>query len=254
MHEDNNVVLKLRLHQFLSRTGAFPRKEKVFLAIKDNKITVNGKAITSTQHFVRKDARVCYEGKLLRIINKKVYYLFNKPVGCVCQKLSKSAMQRGEKSIFSSLPEEINTNNLFTIGRLDKDTSGLIIMTNDGAMSNEITQPKSEIPKLYEAQLELPLSEKDRKKLETGVTILLEDETIPHKTKRCKVNYVTETKIQLALTEGKKREVRLMLETVKNGVISLRRLAIGNLNLKDLNIPEGTYKEVDKEFIYQVFN
>lgn len=127
------------------------------------------------------------------------------------------------------------------VGRLDQDTTGLLFLTNDGELTHKIISPKKDIFKTYLVGIESPLSESDIKKLEWGVKI---DDWM---TKPAKVEKVSDHEIYLSITEGKFHQVKKMLEAVKNKVLTLKRVSIGNLELGDLE--EGTWRYLSDEEI-----
>lgn len=239
---------KLRLHQFLSKTGEFRKKEDVFSAIKKKSITVDKEVINNPDFQIKKNSSVCYYDKKLEIVKKPVYILLNKPVCFLSSKLSKKDIELHKKSVFSliDLPEQLKQT-LFCVGRLDEDTSGLLILTNDGKLSHKITSPVSNIKKTYCATLEKPLKKEDKALLEKGVDITLEENNILsiYKTKPCKIKVIDKTNVEIIVSEGKKREVRRIFESVGNKVLELKRVSIGKIKLDELNIKEGEYRIVD---------
>ena len=243
---------KMRLHQFLSRAGLFRSKYDLFAAIKNGAIKVDDETITSANYFVKKSHNVFFKGKQVEPKKKKIYLLLNKPAGYLSSKLSENDKKMGKVGVFYLLRDidEDTKKTLFCVGRLDENTSGLLIITNDGELSSKITDPESNIEKLYEAELEKPVSLADKKKIESGIEINLEENGVNkiYKTKPCKID-IQNNKCVITLSEGKKREVRRVFEAVGNKVLRLKRVCIGKIDLRKLNIPVGKYKEVDREFI-----
>ncbi|MBU1703984.1 MAG: pseudouridine synthase [Nanoarchaeota archaeon] len=145
-------------------------------------------------------------------------------------------------------------NSLFCVGRLDEDTSGLIIITNDGTLGSKITRPESMIEKGYAAVLEKDIKDKDIEKIKKGVTISLEHnkKVTEYKTRPCKIQLIDKRDVIITVSEGKKREVRRIFEAVGNKVVSLERVSIGSLRLD--GIRTGEFKFVDKEFIEKRIN
>ncbi len=248
-------MAKVRLHQFLSKTGRFAGKSEIVRAVRHKEIQVKGKVITDIQYQLHLSAEVRWKGAKLMPFTNKIYLLCNKPAGYLCSRLSDKDKELGKRSIFSLIagfsPELMQT--LVCVGRLDEDTSGLLIITNDGAFAHKIAHPSSAITKQYCAELRDNLSADDISSLERGVDILLEadGEYIRHRTEPCKIETLDKRRLCITLTEGKKREVRLMFEAVGNEVIRLQRVAIGGLRLSELHVKEGECMKVDREFLLQ---
>ncbi len=175
----------------------------------------------------------------------KIYIMMNKQPGVVCTSAD------DELSVLNFLPDELYQNDLFTIGRLDKDTTGLLLITNDGELAHKIISPKKHIFKKYSATLENPLSDSAINNLLSGVT--LNDGEL------CKAESVNITNadindIEIEITTGKYHQVKRMFAAVGNHVKTLKRLSIGGLMLDDnLQLGEAkniTILEIDKIFVH----
>lgn len=170
---------------------------------------------------------VSVNGKSINTVKKYDYYIMNKPKGYVCTVKD----DKGRKTVMDLLPSNIKR--LFPVGRLDYDTEGLLILTNDGNLTFKLTHPKNEIPKTYLVKTEKSVSEEDLNKLRSGVVI---DGV---KTKKCNVKIVEAgkdwAKLHVTITEGRNRQVRKMFEAVGNNVDFLKRIKIGDLKLSGLN-------------------
>ena len=244
---------KIRLHQYLSKTAQFKSKQSILDAVRNGEIKIESKVINNSGFQFHSSKTVFYKGKKLSLITDKTYLILNKPAGYLSSKLTSADEKLGKKSVFSLL-RGIDTNiikTLFCVGRLDEDTSGLLIITNDGNLSHKIINPKFKIEKEYLAELEKEVSAKDKEKLEHGVKIQLEEngKISPHQTLPCKIKIINPKKVKIILQEGKKREVRRMLEAVENKVLNLERIALGKLNLN--GIKESEFKIVSKEYILE---
>jgi 23S rRNA pseudouridine2605 synthase len=248
---------KIRLHQFLSRTGEFKSKKEIVDAIRNGEIRV-GVNVIDFVHFQFKpnNEKVYWKDRLLKPVSKKLYLLMNKPEGYLSSRLTSNDITYRERSVFQILEQEESLDfglkqSLFCVGRLDKNTSGLLIITNDGALGNRITEPVNDVKKVYEVLLDSPLTKEEIFRIQAGVVIDLEDngEIFPYKTRPCKVQIVEPKRVRITLTEGKKREVRRIFEKVRHDVKKLKRIAIGKLELGDLKI--GQYKFVTKEYLLQ---
>lgn len=237
-------MVKVRLHQFLSRSGVFENKKNIISAIKRKQIRVGEQAIDNENYRVdTKDTKIYYNDNLIRI-KRKIYYLFNKPKGVNCQKNQKKSIYNLIK-INKKIEEPIR-NSLFTVGRLDVDTSGLIIITNDGELSSQILDPRNKIEKTYVALIDREISKEDIERLRTGVVIDLEDRK--YKTRPAKVIKIDKQQVKIIIKEGKKRQIRRMFGALKYKVKKLKRVAIGNLELGSIDTKE--FREVSKEDIY----
>ena len=239
---------KISLKQFLMKSGKFNRVEDCIDAIKAGKASINNKIITNPNFFFNP------QKSLVKIDNEKVkkapklYFLMNKPAGYLSQKAD------NEKTIYDlisnlNIPNE-HKKSLFAVGRLDKDTEGLMIIANDGQLSNLIMQPDREIIKKYHVLLEKPITNDKLKLLEKGAIIEIDDNK--YKTTKCRIKKVKENEVYISITEGKKRQIRKMFESVGNKVVYLKRVSIGGLSLG--NLKTGEIKEITKEEIMEKLN
>jgi len=249
--------MKIHLHQFLSKTGLFKSKKEITNAIKNSEVKVGNKVINNPIYqFNTRKERVFWKNTPLKMLKKYVYILLNKPVGYISSKLTPNDIKLGKKSIFRIIENENKIDNnlkraLFCIGRLDEDASGLLIITNDGQLSSEITDPKNRIAKTYEVLLEKPLQKNDIAKIEQGIIINLEEngKITKYKTRKCRIELINDRKLNITISEGKKREIRRIFSAVGNNVLSLKRISIGRLNLNELNLSPGEYIFSEKGFI-----
>lgn len=225
----------MRINKFLAQCNLGSRR-KVEELVKNGEIIVNNKIISdlSTQIDETKD-EVKYKNKILKNQNEKIYIALNKPVGFIVTKTD----DYGRKTIYDLLPNEFQ--NLKYVGRLDYTSEGLIIMTNDGDFIEEITHPKYKLQKIYEVLLNKTLTKSQLQNLRDGI-IIEEKKTLP-----AKVNLIDKTKLEITIFEGRKRQIREMIKTVGSGIINLKRIQIGKLQLG--NIASGKYKIIDKKQI-----
>lgn len=245
--------MKLYLHQFLSRSGIFSSKKEIINAIKNSEIKIGNEIITNPLYnFNNKKNRVYYKSRALRILKENIYLLLNKPVGYLSSKLTANDVKLGKKSVFELINvDKKEKNALFCVGRLDEDTSGLLIITNDGILGSRIINPKSKIEKVYEVLLEKQIYKLDIEQIEKGITITLEEngKIEKYKTQSCKIELIDDKEVKITLTEGKKREVRRIFEAIGHRVVSLKRISIGKIKLEDLKIKPREYIFVNKEFL-----
>ncbi|MBI2657895.1 rRNA pseudouridine synthase [Candidatus Woesearchaeota archaeon] len=233
---------KISLKQFLMRSGSFGKVYDCIAAIKSKKITVDGKIITNPNHFLNpKKSHVMIQGKTIRR-TKNLYYIMNKPAGYLSQKSA------DEKTIYDLIDKE--SKSLFAVGRLDKETEGLMLLTNDGKLASLIANPKNKLEKKYYAVIEKPLQMQALEKLKKGVKIKIDDED--YLTKPAKIKRAGEKEIYITITEGRKRQIRKMLEAVGNKVVYLKRVSIGGITLKDLK--PGEIRQLAREEVYGLLN
>ncbi len=192
----------LRLDKFLCDAGIGSRSQvKVFL--KQGLIKVNGEIIKRPEFKVEEEQdSVTFQGKEIKY-RKYVYYMLNKPKGVV------SATRDNLNRTVTDLIKDSGHQNLFPVGRLDKDTEGLLIMTNDGDLAHRLLSPKKHVDKVYYVELDKMLTEEGRRMLETGIDIGEEKPTLPANAQR-----ITDTSLYLTIREGKYHQVKRMLKAV----------------------------------------
>ena len=234
---------KISLKQFMMNAGRFEKAFDCIESIRERKVTINGKTIINPSHFFNpKKSIVKLNNEKIKQASK-LYFILNKPAGYICQK------SKNEKSVYELLDKlslDINQkNSLFAVGRLDKETEGLLMITNDGKLASLISNPDKKIEKQYYAKLIKPLNSNEMKILEKGIEIKLDN--VYYKTKPCKIKITGEKEIMISITEGKKRQIRKMLEHVGNKVIYLKRTSIGSLKLG--NLGKGELKKINRSEI-----
>ena len=223
----------LRLDKFLCDVKVGSRSQ-VKEYLKKGMVKVNGEVVKRPEFKVdeKKDG-ISFQGKEI-LYKRYVYYMLNKPKGVV------SATRDACRTV-TDLLKDTGYDDLFPVGRLDKDTEGLLLMTNDGNLAHNLLSPKKHVEKKYYVELERTLGEEDRKALETGVDIGEERLTFP-----ATVEQITETSIFLIITEGKYHQVKRMMQAVENEVVYLKRVAMGGIFL-DENLPQGAYRELTED-------
>ncbi|MBI2655035.1 rRNA pseudouridine synthase [Candidatus Woesearchaeota archaeon] len=235
---------KISLKQFLMKSGKFDRAHDCEKAIREGDVTVDKKTVTNPNYFFSPKSLVRIGGENIRKVHR-LYFLMNKPAGYLSQKAE------NEKTIYDlisslNIPNE-HKKSLFAVGRLDKETEGLMIITNDGQLSDMIMQPSMEIMKKYHAVLEKPITANNLKLLEKGAIIEIDDSK--YKTTKCRIKKVKENEVYISITEGKKRQIRKMFESVGNKVVYLNRVSIGGLSLGKLKV--GEIKPITREEIME---
>lgn len=233
----------MRLQVFLSHNGVCSRR-KAMDYIQQGRVKLNGQIHKepSTPVDALKD-KVEVDGKPVAA-QKYSYILLNKPKDHVTTK----AEFKGEKSVLELLPK--NLQHLVPVGRLDKDTEGLLLLTNDGDLAYRMTHPKFNVEKTYFVCVYGMLAQEEKNKLERG--ILIEGEkTAPAKVKDIKpFKDRTKTEFLLVIHEGRKRQIRMMCEAIGRKVAYLKRVAQGPLVLRNLEI--GKWRELTKEELDQL--
>ena len=229
----------MRINKFLAYSGVASRRAADQM-IKDGVVKINGKICAPGDDVDISSDHVTVNGKVVSVVKKYEYYIMNKPKGYVCTVKD----DKGRKTVMDLLPQKAKR--LFPVGRLDYDTEGLLILTNDGELTFKLTHPKNEVPKTYLVKTEKPVSDEDLNKLRSGVFI---DGV---KTKKCNVRLIetnkTCSKLHMTITEGRNRQVRKMFEAVGNCVDFLKRIKIGDLTLTGLNrgeVRQLSAREID---------
>lgn len=234
-----------RLNKFLASTGVASRRGADKL-IADGRVKVNGKVVTELGTSINtENDKVMVDDIIVKAQTNYSYILFYKPKGCI----TTVSDEKGRKTIYDYL-QDLNIPHLIPVGRLDYDTEGMLIMTNDGDLAYKLTHPSYEVPKTYLVKVEGEMPEHKLAQLRKGV--LVDGE----KTKRAKVKLVefkdNISKLQITITEGKNRQIRKMLEAVEKEVIFLKRIAIGDLRLGGL--ARGGYRYLNDGEIYYLKN
>lgn len=225
----------MRLDKFLTECGLGSRKEVKSL-LTSGKVKVNGEIVKNPQSNIKENEdRVEYDNRILEY-SKFRYYIMNKKAGYIT-----AVEDPREKTVMELLPDWVIKKELAPVGRLDKDTEGLLLLTNDGQLNHKLLAPKSHVEKTYYAELEKDISSEDIEKLENGVDIG------GYITMPAKAEIVGEKKIHLTIKEGKFHQVKKMLEAVDNKVIYLKRISFGKLLLDDMEL--GEVREVKVEDI-----
>ncbi len=229
----------MRINKYLAESGVASRRAADKLII-DGVVKINGKVCGLGDEVEVGEDNVTVNGKTVSVVKKYDYYIMNKPKGYITSVKD----EKGRKTVMDLLPPNIKR--LFPVGRLDYDTEGLLILTNDGDLTFRLTHPKNEVPKTYLVKTERPVSDEDLRKLRSGVVIDGE------KTKKCNVrlieSYKTGAKLHVTITEGRNRQVRKMFEAIGNSVDFLKRIKIGDLTLTGLDRGEVrslTYLEIE---------
>ena len=230
----------MRLQKYIAEAQIASRRkaEEMILA---GRVSVNGKIITELGTKVESDSDVVrVDGKEIHICEKLVYIMLNKPEGCVTT-VKDQFNRKSVMDYVSDIKERI-----YPVGRLDYDTSGLLIMTNDGEMTYRLTHPKHNVEKTYIAHVDRKPDERDMEKFRKGIVI------DGRKTAEAEIKIIKEgklTELEIKIKEGRNRQVRKMCAAINCNVVKLKRIATGKLELGELE--KGKYRYLDeKEILY----
>jgi len=215
-------------------------------AIKQRKVTVNGEVVENFNHTINPTTdTVLVDGKAVSLKPKEIIYLMlNKPEGVI----STTSDERGRRTVIDLLPDKYRRLRLYPAGRLDEDSTGLLLLTNDGDLTYRLTHPRFEHEKEYLVRIKGSLTAEDMRKLQSGIR-LEEGMTHPARVKRVSsppFNY------SITIHEGRKRQVRRMFERLKHPVLALKRIRVGNLYLGDLK--EGEIKKLKASEVNTLLN
>ena len=227
---------KMRLQKAIAQAGIASRRKAENLIL-EGKVKVNGLTITTLGTTVSEDDDIEVNGEKLKK-EHFVYFIFNKPIGVITTVKD----DRNRKTVLDYF-KDINER-IFPVGRLDINTSGLLIMTNDGELADLMTHPSSHLNKTYRARLDRPLTSEEKEKMEKG--IFLEDGL----TAPCKLYLHEDNRVDITIHEGRNRQVRRMFENYGIKILTLTRISIGNIKLGSLK--KGEYIELPINIVEQI--
>lgn len=230
----------MRINKFLAEKGVASRRHADEM-ISAGRVKINGSIATLGANVEETDTVLVDDVPVATAEKAEEYYIMNKPKGVICT----VSDDRGRKTVMDLLPEGVGR--VFPVGRLDYETEGLLILTNDGDLAFRLTHPTSEIPKTYMARIAGTMTEKDLNRIRSGIEL---DGVM---TKKCKAHIVETnkayTKVHITITEGKNRQVRRMFEAIGRTVEFLKRVSIGKLKLTGLDRGQ-VRKLTDEEIFY----
>lgn len=225
----------MRINKYLAQVGLGSRR-KVEEFILDGRVKVNGNITKDLATDIKSSDVVYFDNKPIKSQEKLVYYKLNKPKGYIT-----SVSDEKDRKTVMELLRGVHYR-VYPVGRLDYDTEGLLLFTNDGDMTNILTRPKSEVKKTYIVHIESDITTDEIKKLSSGVKI--DDYT----TKPCSIELREHgdklSKLAVTITEGKNRQIRKMFASIGKNVIFLRRVSIGEIKLGGLS--RGEYVELNQ--------
>ncbi len=225
----------IRLDKYMAMCGLGTRSE-VKRYIRQGLVCVNDIKVRCDDIKIDEDNdRVIFESRPLNF-KKNIYLVINKPQNCICT----TDEEEDGAIITDYLDEFMRSRKLFPVGRLDADSEGLLILTDDGDFCHNVITPKKHVPKTYYVEFVGMLSDKEIQKLTKGVKIG-DYTTLPSKVRR-----LGEQKLEITIHEGKYHQIKLMLEAIGNRVTYLKRIKIGNFSLPEMLMP-GEYRELSSE-------
>ncbi|WP_249872313.1 pseudouridine synthase [Oceanobacillus saliphilus] len=232
----------MRLDKLLSNMGIGSRKD-VKTLLKKKQVTVNGAVVKDNAMKVDPESdEIAVNGEIIRY-RKYIYLMMNKAPGYVS-----ATTDAREKTVIDLLGEDVRHFNPFPVGRLDKDTEGLLLLTNDGDLAHQLVSPKKNVGKTYFARIDGNVSEADIRTFREGV--VLEDGYQAKPGELVILRNGETSEIEVTITEGKFHQVKRMFEAVGKKVIYLKRLSMGELKL-DNNLKLGNYRELtESELAY----
>lgn len=233
---------RTRLNKYIASSGLCSRRKADEL-IESGVVQVNGKRVTELGYSVQNKDKVFVNGKIIHPV-KHEYYRFYKPAGYI----TTSDDEKGRKTIYDLLPE--NLHHLKPVGRLDRESTGLIILTNDGDLINDLTHPSVKVPKLYRVAINGKITQNDIDKMYKGIEIE------PNKMAYAQVDVLeidnTHTVMEILLYQGLNRQIRRMFEYLGFEVVSLKRIQHAIFNLDGLK--RGEFKPIKPRQIKDLRN
>ncbi len=233
---------KIRLNKYIASSGFCSRRKSDEL-IQEGKVFVNGKKILELGFLVNSKDEVKVESKLI-IPQTPVYIRYYKPAGYI----TTMSDEKGRKTIYDILPEEVQT--LRPVGRLDKDSTGLLILTNDGDFINNFAHPSLKIPKVYRVCANGKLNQNDLVQMEKGIEI--ERGQLAYAYARIIDFEGKNSVLEMVLYQGLNRQIRKMLDILGHSVISLKRISMGPIDLKGLK--KGQFKYIKPKQVQEIKN
>lgn len=230
----------MRVDRFLSNLPRFNRKQ-VRLLLVERRVTVDGVAVIDPHHEVREFSQVCVDDEVLQTGKSARYFMLHKPQGCV------SATSDPQHPTVLDLLDEPDTHDLHIAGRLDFNTTGLMLITNDGQWSRRLTQPQTKLPKVYLVETEQVIGPEYVVTFKAGLYFAFEDLT----TQPAELELLGPTTARLGIIEGRYHQVKRMFGHFNNKVIGLHRERMGPLVL-DAALAPGEYRALTDDEIRQV--
>ena len=224
----------MRLDKYLAEMGIGTRKE-IGKAVRAGRVTVNGQTVKNAAMQVTAEDEVSMDGVSVEY-EEYVYYMLNKPAGVI------SATEDARERTVLDLISERQRKGLFPVGRLDRDTEGLLLITNDGGLAHRLLSPRHHVDKVYYARLDGPVGEAEKALFAQGLKV---DEALTALPAELEI-LEPATEVRVTIREGKFHQVKRMFEAVGREVLYLKRLSMGPLAL-DESLPKGDYRRLTAE-------
>ena len=223
-----------RIDKIIASQGLYSRSDVKYMVNK-KRITIDGKVVTSASQKADVDKNeIMLDGKPF-VVKKQIYLMLNKPKGYVS-----ATEDKKQQTVLELVPPALKGRDLFPAGRLDKDTTGLMIITDDGVLAHNILSPKKHVQKIYRVELDIPVTEEMQKGFAEGVE--LNDGVC----KEAKLTILGEKTAEVTLKEGRYHQIKRMFGCYGAKVVELHRIAMGELYLPD-DLPEGQCRELTEE-------
>ena len=232
----------MRLDRYLTASSILTRSQAA-KAIRNGRVSVNGMIERKPERRIEEESdRISLDGTVCGF-ERYVYYLLDKPKGLIT-----ASRDRTQETVLDLFPQDIQKKGIFPVGRLDKDTSGLLLLTNDGDFAHRVISPKSRIDKCYLATVDGILTQEDQKRFQSGICLADGTQCLP-----ARLEILGERDGLITVQEGKYHQVRRMMAAIGKPVLSLRRLSIGGLYLpEDSN--EGDWRQLSDDDLCILFN
>jgi len=232
------MEILMRVHKYMAMCGVASRRKSEAIVL-EGRVKINDVVVTSLGTLVEENDVVKVDNEVITLEETKVYIMLNKPLECVTT--SDDQFNRTTVLDYVDIKERI-----YPIGRLDYNTTGMLLLTNDGDLANKIMHPSTHLTKTYVAKVKGTPTEDEMKRFESGLMI---DERM---TSPAKINVLKAGLVQVQIYEGRNRQVRKMLEEIDHPVITLKRSRIGTLELG--NLKQGTYRHLTSDEINYLIN
>lgn len=224
----------MRLDKYFSELKIFSRRE-IATPLKKGLIKVNGVVIKKADFKIDENKDIITLNDEIVKYKKYIYLMLNKPQGYIS-----ATEDLTQKTVLDLIPENLRKFNLFPVGRLDKDTTGLVILTNDGISAHNALSPKHHVTKKYLFKVADPYSNDDINAIEKGITL-----ADGYTTKECSIDRIDDTTGYITLTEGKYHEIKRIFGARSNKIIELQRISFSSIILGDLEL--GKYRHLTEE-------
>ena len=231
----------IRLDKYIADAAGLTRSE-AGRAICSGTVSVNGSVIRHPEQKLDENADlVCLNGSPCRY-SRFHYYLLNKPAGVIT-----ASRDSEQKTVLDLFPDSVRKQGIAPVGRLDKDTSGLLLLTNDGEFAHRVISPRYEIDKVYRAVTEHPLCGEDVRRFQEGLVLADGTRCLP-----AKLRILGDTECLVTVHEGRYHQVRRMLAAVGKPVLSLQRIAVGPLRIESAPAESGWRELTDEELCMMI--